>query len=163
MDIISETRLSKVHPVLAAKTRAMAAALEAQGIIIRVIQGLRTIQEQNAMYAEGRTAPGQKVTNAIGGYSWHNFGLAVDCVPGIRGEIPWQPNFDPKHPDFTAMIKAGEAQGLVSGSTWKSIPDEPHFQHAGIPVSPNDEVRHLVMVGDLAHVWNVYPGPMETA
>lgn len=157
MDAISEERLQQVHPMLADKTRAMAAALEQQGIIIRVVQGLRTIQQQNALYAEGRTTPGEKVTNAIGGYSWHNFGLAVDCIPGIRGEDPWQPNWDARHPDFAAMIAAGEAQGLVSGSSWKSMPDEPHFQLAGIPVSPTDETRDVIMQSGMEAVWATVP------
>lgn len=161
MDAISETRLSQVHPLLADKTRAMAVALESRGITIRVVQGLRTIQEQNAMYAQGRTEPGEKVTNAIGGYSWHNFGLAVDCIPGIRGEITWEPNWDPKHPDFAAMIAAGEAQGLVSGSTWKTMPDEPHFQLAGIPVSPNDATRSLITQHGMEAVWASVPNPTE--
>lgn len=40
--------------------------------------GLRTYEEQNALYAQGRTAPGNKVTNAKGGFSNHNFGIAFD-------------------------------------------------------------------------------------
>lgn len=162
MDAISEQRLAVVHPLLADKTRAMAADLAAKGIIIRVVQGLRTIAEQNAMYAQGRTEPGEKVTNAIGGYSWHNFGLAVDCIPGLRGDDPWQPNWDPKHPDFAAMIAAGEAQKLVSGSTWKSMPDEPHFQLAGIPVSPTDATRDLIMHGGMEAVWASVPNEAKT-
>ena len=46
-----------------------------------VTQGLRTYAEQDALYAQGRTVPGEIVTNAAAGYSWHNFGNAVDLVP----------------------------------------------------------------------------------
>jgi peptidoglycan L-alanyl-D-glutamate endopeptidase CwlK len=133
----------------------MADILACDGIYIRVVQGLRTAAEQDMLYAEGRTTPGPKVTNAKGGYSNHNFGMAVDLVPGIRGDDPWQPNWKAAHPDYQAMIAAGEAQGLVSGSRWKSMPDMPHFQLAGIPVTPTDGMRAALSQG-LNHVWNTF-------
>lgn len=155
MDAISETRLALVHPVLAQKVRAMAEALASGGIYIRVVQGLRTKAEQDALYAQGRTSPGKIVTEARGGYSMHNFGMAVDCMPGIRGDDPWQPNGVASHPDYKAMVAAGIAQGLVSGSTWTSIKDWPHFQLAGIPVTPTDQMRADLAYG-LKFVWNKY-------
>lgn len=156
MDVISESRLLQLNPLLAAKIRAMAGSLIESGIEIRVVQGLRTVEQQNALYAQGRTAPGNKVTNAQGGHSWHNFGLAADCVPGIRGAAKWTPNWDAKHPDFAAMIAAGEAQGLVSGAKWVSMPDEPHFQLAGIPVSPDDAAREVLAAHGVNGFWTAY-------
>ena len=155
MDSVSETRLALVHPLLSHKVHAMAQDLAAKGIYIRVVQGLRTKEEQDALYAIGRTAPGHIVTNARGGYSNHNFGMAVDCVPGIRGEGPWVPNWNASHPDYQDMISAGIAQGLVSGSTWIHMPDEPHFQLAGIPVTPTDEMRAALQQG-LPFVWSKF-------
>jgi peptidoglycan L-alanyl-D-glutamate endopeptidase CwlK len=157
MDNVSEARLALVHPVLALKVRAMAGELAAKGIYIRVVQGLRTKAEQDALYAQGRTTgkPGAHVTNARGGYSNHNFGMAVDCVPGVRGDDTWTPNWNAKHPDYRAMIAAGEAQGLVSGSRWVSMPDEPHFQLAGVPVTPTDAMRTVLAEG-LPQVWDKF-------
>ena len=54
-----------------------------------VQQGIRTVAQQNALYAQGRTAPGAIVTDAPGGSSAHNFGLAVDLYPLINGAIDW--------------------------------------------------------------------------
>ena len=162
MDVISESRLWQLHPALAAKVRAMAGSLIEQGIEIRVVQGLRTVAEQNALYAQGRTTPGKIVTNAQGGHSWHNFGLAVDCVPGIRGAAKWTPNWDASSPDFAAMIAAGEAQGLVSGARWVSMPDKPHFQMAGIPVSPDDAARICLASYGVNAFWEKYPGIVTT-
>ena len=42
------------------------------------IEGHRTWEEQDALYAKGRTAPGSIVTRAKGGFSNHNFGIAMD-------------------------------------------------------------------------------------
>ncbi|SVE43245.1 uncharacterized protein METZ01_LOCUS496099, partial [marine metagenome] len=43
-----------------------------------VVHTLRTYAEQDDLYEQGRTEPGKIVTNARGGKSWHNFGLAID-------------------------------------------------------------------------------------
>jgi peptidoglycan L-alanyl-D-glutamate endopeptidase CwlK len=161
LDVTSESRLFQVHVRLAGAVRAMAGSLIEQGIEIRVVQGLRTVAEQNALYAQGRTAPGKIVTNAPGGHSWHEFGLAVDCVPGVRGAAKWTPNWDPKHPDYAAMAACGEQQGLVSGSRWTHIPDWPHFQLGGIPVSPDDEARELLAAQGVNGFWRVYLDPLS--
>jgi peptidoglycan LD-endopeptidase CwlK len=157
MDVPSESQLFQVHPRLAAMVRAMAGSLIEQGIEIRVVQGLRTVADQNGLYAQGRTAPGKVVTNAEGGQSWHNFGLAVDCVPGIRRAAKWTPNWNAEHPDYAAMIASGEQQGLVSGSKWISLPDFPHFQLSGIPVSPDNAARELLAAHGVNGFWSVYP------
>ncbi|WP_305953442.1 M15 family metallopeptidase [Paenibacillus sp. P32E] len=57
--------------------RLLSAAMPEESNIV-ITQGLRTIAEQDALYAQGRTKPGQIVTNARGRTSYHNFGLAVD-------------------------------------------------------------------------------------
>ncbi len=50
----------------------------AQGFMYGVAQGYRSIAEQNRLYAQGRTLPGPIVTNARGGQSNHNRGIAVE-------------------------------------------------------------------------------------
>lgn len=54
----------------------------------------------------------------------------------------WQPNWNAEHPDHKEMIAARIALGLVSGSTWISIKDEPNFQLAGLPVTPTAEMEN---------------------
>jgi peptidoglycan L-alanyl-D-glutamate endopeptidase CwlK len=132
MDTASEQRLSQVYPPLAAKIKAMADTLVGEGIYLRVTQGLRTVQEQDALYAQGRAAPGKIVTNCRGGYSYHNFGLAVDCVPSTQGPgLPYNPDWNPAHPDWRRMIQVGAQSGLDSGALWRTFPDAPHFQLTG--------------------------------
>ncbi|WP_318566507.1 M15 family metallopeptidase [Peribacillus simplex] len=45
---------------------------------MKITHGFRLFAEQNALLAQGRTKPGNKVTNARGGQSMHNYGLAID-------------------------------------------------------------------------------------
>lgn len=120
----AEDRLSKIHPTLADKARQLIAKAHAEGIDLVVTQGLRTIAEQNALYAQGRTAPGKKVTNAKGGSSYHNFGLAFDiAVRKENGDIDWDST-----KLYNRVGQLGKSIGLEWGGDFKSIKDTPHFQ-----------------------------------
>lgn len=155
MEPISEQRLAQVSPKLAAKVRAASDVLSEAGTYFRVAQGLRTYAEQDALYAQGRTTPGHIVTNARGGYSNHNFGCAVDCYPflqGSSGNINW----NPKSPQFLAMVEALKEQGLVWGGDWHSLVDPPHFQLPDVPVTPTDTDRGAYAVGGIKAVWAMY-------
>jgi peptidoglycan LD-endopeptidase CwlK len=156
MDSVSENRLSQVHPALAAKIRSVAATMEANGVELRVVQALRTKAEQDALYAQGRTTPGKIVTDARGGYSMHNYGLAVDMVPGVKGVTPWTPNWKEADPDFVTMINLCEAQGLIAGARWVHLPDFDHFQMAGVPVSPTSDMVACLVSGGCAAVWKQF-------
>ena len=142
-DVVSNERLALVHPALAAKVNAAATVS-----YFRVAQGVRTYAEQNALP--------HAVTNAKGGYSWHNFGMAVDCFPFINGFTgPLEMN-NHASPVFQAMIAALKAQGLAWGGDWQHFKDYPHFQLAGIPVSPTDADRAAYASGGLQTVWKLY-------
>lgn len=157
MDSISEARIQLIWPVLADKVRTMSTMLEQEGILIRVVQGLRSWQEQDNLYAQGRTAPGKIVTKCRGGYSYHNFGMAADCVPSQFGpDQPYNPDWNPSHGSWKRMEAVGVSLGLDSGATWRSFPDAPHFQITGrFPEGePDDEVRQLFKDGGMQAVWS---------
>jgi peptidoglycan LD-endopeptidase CwlK len=98
-------------------------AMAKHGITVKIIGGTRTYKEQNALYAKGRGIPGRKVTNARGGYSWHNFGIAWDI-----GLFDAAGRYLEESPRYAECGKIGADLGLVWGGSWKSFPDEPHFQ-----------------------------------
>ncbi len=60
------------------------------GVRLTLVQGRRTVAHQNKLFAQGRTTRGRKVTNARGGQSYHNYGLATDWA-GVNddGSINW--------------------------------------------------------------------------
>ena len=162
MDKVSEQRLGQVHPVLAAKIRQMADTLAVEGIVIRVVQGLRTYQEQDALYQQGRTKPGPIVTNAPAGSSYHNYGLAIDFCPGIPGVTPWQPDWkatDAKgiRPTWARAIKLGKSLGLTSGADFTSIKDYPHLQMTGnLPIGkPTPTATKLLVSDGMKAVWKL--------
>jgi len=92
---------------------------------IAIIQTLRTVKEQNALYAQGRTTPGEIVTHARGGYSMHHYGVAFDICPLVNGKLDWN-----NIPLFEKIGPIGESIGLEWGGHWKTIIDRPHYQYA---------------------------------
>jgi hypothetical protein len=96
---------------------------------VRIIQGTRTYAEQNALYAQGRTAPGPIVTNARGGYSFHNFGVAFD-VGLFRGR-----SYIEGGSGYISVGHLGEGIGLEWGGRWRSFQDMPHLQYPGLSLN----------------------------
>jgi peptidoglycan L-alanyl-D-glutamate endopeptidase CwlK len=121
----ADKKLKGVHPLVAAKARQLITAAYKEGINIIITQGLRTIEEQNELYAQGRTKPGKIVTNAKGGESYHNFGLAFDfAVLNADGSVNWK--VDEK---WKRVGQLGKSLGLEWGGDWKKFKDYPHFQY----------------------------------
>lgn len=145
LDKVSSDRLAKVHPELAKRVVAVIEALMNRGIEVRVVQGLRTYAEQDALYAQGRTKPGKRVTNARGGYSNHNFGLAVDLCPFKDGEPQWDDDAA-----FNAIGQEAKRQALEWGGDWTKLVDKPHIQLHGLTVA---QCRAAYGRGGLKEVW----------
>ena len=116
-----------IYPRLWAASLVLLEACEARGARYYMISGYRSIPEQNLLYAQGRTTPGNIVTKARGGQSYHNQGLAIDfCFDKDRSRPGLQP-------DFAAdkyLVLAEEARkvpGLEPGFFW-AFKDCPHVQ-----------------------------------
>jgi len=122
VDDRSERNIATLLPEVQPIARALVQKAAANGIQIKIVSGLRTYAEQDALYAKGRTAPGPKVTNARGGYSNHNFGIAFD-VGVFSGSSYLQ-----ESPKYKAVGVLGMDMGLEWGGNWTSIVDQPHFQ-----------------------------------
>lgn len=122
VDNRSEKVIATLLPELRPIARALVQKAAGAGITIRLISGLRTYEEQAALYAQGRTAPGKKVTNARAGYSNHNFGIAFD-IGVFEGN-----KYLPESPKYKAVGALGMDLGLEWGGNWKTIDDQPHFQ-----------------------------------
>jgi peptidoglycan L-alanyl-D-glutamate endopeptidase CwlK len=119
----SARNIATLEPTTAKLATELLRRLAAEGYNFKVTSGTRTFAEQAALYAQGRTAPGKRVTNARPGYSWHNFGLAFD-VTLFQGEK--NPVWD--HPAYAIAGQIGKDLGLRWGGDFKSIIDRPHFE-----------------------------------
>ncbi len=131
MDKISLQRIDKLHPKLREEVKQIVANIEKRGVNIRITQGLRTIEEQNALYAQGRTKPGKVVTNAKGGHSYHNYGLALDfCLLHKDGTVSFSLIEDldkDNKADWMEVVEEFKKYGWESGMDWK-FSDSPHLQ-----------------------------------
>lgn len=132
VDTISSERVLKLHPLIRIPLMDLLVACANKNVPIRIVQGLRTFKEQDALYAQGRTTPGKIVTNAKGGDSWHNYGLSIDfCLLRQGTQISWNRNEDLDHDgqkDWHEVVELFISKGFEWGGNWTSFPDYPHFQ-----------------------------------
>jgi peptidoglycan LD-endopeptidase CwlK len=174
MDANSEERLNHVHPLLAQKIRQLAQMLSAEGLEIRVAEGLRLWSVQQAYFAQGRepldivnemrrraflqpidtVANIRRITNAPPGYSQHQFGLAVDCDPDDPTRGGYQIDWNADHPQWKRMEQVGVSLGLESGANWVRLFDAPHFQLTGkLPTTPTEDMRSTYLSAGIQAVW----------
>jgi hypothetical protein len=121
---LNHARIDRLHPLVIPKARKWLLNVEAEGINVLVTQTLRTVEEQNKLYAQGRTSLGQVVTQVRGGYSYHNYGLALDFVLlNEMGDMCW--NVDS---DWHKVAEIGKACGFAWGGDWEGFKDYPHLE-----------------------------------
>jgi peptidoglycan L-alanyl-D-glutamate endopeptidase CwlK len=122
----NEAKIAQLHPKVARLAREWLAQVTAEGIPVMINQGLRTIAQQDALYAQGRTTPGSIVTQVRGGYSYHNYGLALDynLVSGDGG-MDWN-NDDPR---WKRAAQIGKSLGFDWGGDWTDFKDYPHLEY----------------------------------
>lgn len=117
--------IAQLHPRLQEKIQTLRKECSNQGLKIGISECFRTVEEQNALYAQGRIIPGIKVTNAKGTTynSMHQWGIAFDFFRNDgMGAFVDSDGF------FYKVGRIGQRVGLEWGGTWTSIHDKPHFQ-----------------------------------
>jgi len=129
----SAERLEKLHPTVRQGAEDLIRLSKScYGIDIRVTQGYRTKKEQDALFSQGRSTSGEIVTNARGGESMHNYGLAFDFVllkpdGGITYDLNHDGNGSGKN-DWNEIGMLGKALGFEWGGDWTRFKDVPHFE-----------------------------------
>jgi peptidoglycan L-alanyl-D-glutamate endopeptidase CwlK len=97
-----------------------------RGVEYWATSGYRSVEEQDRLYAQGRTTPGEIVTKARGGQSNHNFSVACDLTfdkdiarDGLQPD--WQVQ------EYKVLAEEAQKLGLEAGYYWK-FQDAPHVQ-----------------------------------
>ena len=129
---MASRNLADLHPHMRMLAERLLARASQAGIPLTVICTLRSMAEQAELYAQGRTKPGAIVTNARPGYSYHNFGLAIDVVPT---RLLMTKNWGDT-PDYRSEADAlwqelgslGVDIGLTWGGDFTALKDRPHFE-----------------------------------
>lgn len=133
-DKITLQRISLLHPKLREEATHIyldvCSALTGRAIC-RFSYTLRTFKEQDDLFAQGRTKPGSIVTNARGGESYHNYGIAADIVLIVDGKTAsWniKTDFDGDGvADWQEVVRIFKMYGWEYGGDW-AFKDYPHFQ-----------------------------------
>lgn len=124
--MINSRKIEDLHPKVQAMCSAFIQKCKKEGIDILITSTYRDHASQDALYAQGRTTAGKKVTNAKGGQSFHNFKVAFDFVPLINGKPNWS--------DLKVFEKCGliaESVGLEWAGRWVKFKEMAHCQYTG--------------------------------
>lgn len=121
----SSNLLHSLHPYVEILAKKFLELTTANGLDVRIYSTFRSWSEQDRLFSLGRWKAGNKVTNARGGESYHNWGLAFDAAPYENNSIPWG-----NIKKFQQMGYIGEKLGLNWGGRFTSIIDFPHFEYS---------------------------------
>lgn len=124
-------RLRTLLPRAAFHARQSLISLSKAGLYPRIGSATRTYAEQDALYAQGRSTAGDVVTQARGGQSKHNFGIAWDItLHDAKGRYLTYDSSGSKLDDYARIGDLCRIKGIVEwGGDWpKRIADQPHLQ-----------------------------------
>jgi peptidoglycan L-alanyl-D-glutamate endopeptidase CwlK len=89
-----DTDLMKIHPAMRERVERLMEALQQREVPMRLFEAYRAPERQAHLFAKGRDAAGnvigKVVTHARPWQSYHQYGLAVDCVIAKAGVDPWE-------------------------------------------------------------------------
>lgn len=125
--MINSRDLKDLHPKVAEMCEKFIITCKEQGVDVLITSTLRDNESQNALYAQGRTTKGAIVTNARGGQSFHNYGVAFDFCPIVNGKCQWN--------DADLFKRCGviaESVGLEWSGRWAGkMKETAHCQYTG--------------------------------
>ena len=116
--------VKQLHPFLQHKIGLFLKDCEEKGYKVGISECLRTVKEQDDLYAKGRTIKGNIVTNAKGSTysSQHQWGVAFDIYRNDgKGAYNDSDNW------FRKVTNIAKKRGLETGYDWRSITDKPHI------------------------------------
>jgi len=131
----TEARIHTLHPAAQKLARRSLKVIRNAGINARIISGTRSYAEQDKLFRQGRFGnKGPVVTNARGGQSNHNFGVAWDI--GIFDKAGRYLGTSPEYAHAGSIVMAASIPDLEWGGNWPIFKDRPHYQVAtGLKIS----------------------------
>ncbi|MCI1591490.1 M15 family metallopeptidase [Heyndrickxia oleronia] len=121
-----------LNPLVKEKTNQLIQQAAKIGITVIITDDFRSSKDQDQLYEKGRTVSGNIVTNAKGGESYHNYGLAVDfALKTPTGDVIWDMEYDGNkngRSDWYEVVDLAKALGFSWGGDWAQFKDYPHLQ-----------------------------------
>ncbi|WP_081954662.1 M15 family metallopeptidase [Neobacillus niacini] len=133
LNISNSTPLpTELHPIVKERSTQLIQQSAAKGIVIVITDDFRSVEDQDRLFEKGRTVAGNIVTNAKGGESYHNFGLAIDFAIKTPSEnVIWDMQYDGNlngKADWNEVVELAKALGFEWGGDWTQFKDYPHLQ-----------------------------------
>lgn len=136
-DYFKRVSLANLYPPFRELVETLQANCLARGAQYYATSAYRSVEEQNGLYALGRTKPnvdatdekplGNVVTKARGGQSFHNHAVAIDfALDKDTKREGLQPNWSPEA--YKILAEEAVKLGLEAGANWTSFKDYPHIQ-----------------------------------
>ena len=124
---------TKLNDLVEVKSKLLVNEAARKGIRVVITDDFRSAKDQDALYAQGRSTDGNVVTNARGGESYHNYGLAIDfALAAPEGEqLIWDMDYDGNgnsKSDWKEVVEIAKNLGFEWGGDWAKFKDYPHLQ-----------------------------------
>ncbi len=146
--------LEKLHPWLKYKLNLLLKECVKNKTYIIVTCGYRSAEEQDALYAQGRSKNGNVITNARGGHSQHNWGIAIDIAMNYDVDKDGKVSDDTWNVDgFGKVAKAAKKLGFGWGGDWTSIKDRPHFYLTKWGSTPSNLIKKYGTFAKFKNTW----------
>jgi len=136
--MINSRSIEDLHPAVARGLREFLRRMEAAGFLnVGISATYRDKAYQDHLFAQGRSRPGQIVTNARGGQSIHNYRLAFDFFRNERGQtadgrpLAFADRTVKERSFWDTAGKIWTDMGGVWGGNWKGFVDRPHCEYTG--------------------------------
>lgn len=115
--------ITQLHPRLQEKIAELKELCKKENLSIGIGECFRSVAEQDALYAQGRTKPGNIISNAKGSTysSQHQWGISFDFFKNIKGHEYDDTAF------FNRVGALAKSIGLAWGGDWKNPVDKPHL------------------------------------
>jgi peptidoglycan L-alanyl-D-glutamate endopeptidase CwlK len=153
---LSRIKAEDLYPPFLAKIVETLQQLLDEGLSFWSTTGLRTVEEQDAIYLIGRRGiEGEHIkTTEKGGQSAHQYGIAADFAYDLDPDRPGlQPSWDVPH--LTVLGNKAVENGLESGMFWTTLKDGPHLQMPirGLGISPRNQLFNAYKAGGMLGVF----------
>lgn len=92
----------------------------------------RSFKRSDQLYQQGRTTPGEIVTYAKGGTSYHNYGLAADLHLIINNKDVWLEEKSLTDSNWKIILDIFQKNGFNWGGYFPTDKEDyPHFEYKG--------------------------------
>lgn len=123
---------TELNPIVKERSNQLIQQAAKKGIVVVITDSFRSAEDQDKLYAQGRTTEGTIVTNAKGGESFHNYGLAIDfALETPSGDVVWDRGYDRNgngKADWAEVVQMAKALGFEWGGDWTGFKDYPHLE-----------------------------------